>query len=77
MKIKYSTESNLVPIETLKSGDVFTFNAIAFQFLDFDECNAVTTDDYICARQSDGYVQKFYDGDQVLPMAQSILEVRA
>jgi hypothetical protein len=76
MQVKYINENNTVNINTLRSGDVFIFDNNAHLLLDQSDCTAVNTDDFVCVRLSDGYLIKFYGGDMVHPMAQSIIEVK-
>ena len=75
MQIKYSTESKYTAVGDLRTGDVFVHDEDAFIILDQERMSI--TDDMLCARLDNGMIVKFSDDDLILPMPQSILEVKA
>ena len=67
MRIKYITESTLVAYSGLMMGDVFMYGEHAYMKL---------ADPSSC-RLLDGCMMEFAFDDKVLPMPQSIIEVKA
>lgn len=80
MQIKYSTESNLVRFDELMLGDCFVWDHNAWVVADISGCSwggNLSSGQHIAFRPDTGLMQIFIGNDKVLPMPQSIIEVKA